>query len=180
MVRPDDELGPEDGERPALGGGPFPDKVLLQPVEVRVVVAGCPLPGRHRDGVQVRTVRLGTLQQAEVLQPAACARQRIEHVGQHPAVQFHLGGVAPAGQQARGLGHRGVHDMGDARRQRRQRGAAGVAVGEVEREVLQRRWRGVEVGRPPGDGDHVPALVEEAFHGGGADQAAGAQDGDGG
>ena len=64
----EDDLRPQHREGPAAARLALAQQILLQPVEVGVRVARGPFPGRHGDGVQVRTIRLGTLQQADMAQ----------------------------------------------------------------------------------------------------------------
>ena len=130
------------------------DVVLLQPVEVRVVVAGVTFPGGNADGVQVDSVGFGPLQHGDVFQPRGLG-QRLDQVLQHRQVGVHLLLVLPAGNQPRFFVDGRVDDVADAV-QLAEALLAGPGVPQVHRQVRELALA-EDLRLAPGHGDDVPA-----------------------
>ena len=104
------------------------------------------------------------------------AGQRLHEVAQHLQVGLHLVLLGPPGDEARLLVDRGVDDVGDVREPAN--ACRGGLVLQVDRQVAE-RLVAEDLGLAARDRDDVPAVVEEAVDGRGADEAAGPGDQDG-
>jgi hypothetical protein len=60
--------------------------VFVQPVEIGMIVARTIFPTRYFDGMVMRAIGLGALQQADMAQIAGHG-QRVQQIGEHRAIR---------------------------------------------------------------------------------------------
>jgi len=102
----------------------FAKKVLLRPIEIRLLVHfRAAFPRRHRERTDVDAVGFGALQQRHVPERR---RRRLQHrhqVAEHQIVGSNLAFIAPSIHQVRRLIERGVDKVGCALQLRSDAGA---------------------------------------------------------
>ena len=103
----------KDAPVPRLALLQFAQKILLRPVEIRLLVHfRAAFARRHRERAHVDAIRLGTLQQRNMAEPWRNRFERLHQIAQHHVVGSDLVWIAPAVDQIRRFIERGIDKMG--------------------------------------------------------------------
>ena len=111
----DDQDRPQNAPVPGLALLQFAQKILLRPVEIRLLVHfRAAFARRHDERTDVNAIGLGALQQRDVPKLRRGRLERGHQVAQHQIVGADLVRIAPAVDQVRRFIERGIDEVGGA------------------------------------------------------------------
>ena len=109
----DDQDRAKNAPVPGLALLQFAQKILLRPVEIRLLVHfRAALARRHRERADVDAIGLGALQQRDMAERRRNRLERRHQIAQHQVVGSDLVWIAPAVDQVRRFIERGIDEMG--------------------------------------------------------------------